>query len=192
MQFFKNFFSSGKKNYDQLPDETDNLQKQLPIDEQFVVNYKQAGGKFFYPEDMNELQLQLKALLKMLQAEKFIALDRGYYHFLKKLKLPVTSKNNKEEILIGGCEYLIAEEGAILVSSKNILHYRNSELPRKRVFIATTDQIVQDKREALEKINKKYKDYPSNIQSFSKFSKDRQNDDTSAFWADTSLFLIEK
>ena len=192
MQFFKNFFSSGKKNYDQLPDEADNLQKQLPVDEQFVVNYKQAGGRFFYPENMDELKLQLKALLKMLKEEKFIALDRGYYHFLKKLKLPVVSGINNKGILIGGCEYLIADEGAILVSSQNILNYRNNELPRKRVFIVTTDQIVKDKREALEKINKKYKDYPSNIQSFSKFSKDRQNDDTSAFWADTSLFLIEK
>ncbi len=191
MQFFKNLFSSNKKDYNKIQKEAEETRMNLPLDEMFVVNYKKAGGKFFYPENMEELQNQLKGLLKLLNEDRFVAIDRGYYHFLIKLKLPVTSKIENNGILIGGCEYLIAEEGAILVSSKNILNYRNNELPHKRIFITTTDQIVKDKREALEKINKKYEEYPSNIQSFSKFKK-KEAEEEGLFWMDASLFLIER
>jgi L-lactate utilization protein LutC len=191
MQFLKKFFSNKNKNYDKENElDTDEL-NQLPVDEIFVVNFKKNGGKFFYPENMEELTKELAAILNINNEEKYQFIERAYYHFLKKINIPSKEFKSKKGIIIGGCEYLIAEDGAIMTTSKQLKHYRNDELPQKRVIIATSNQIVRDKRQALEEINKKYEDYPTNIQTISTF-KETDDDLNGNSWVETYLFLIEK
>ncbi len=190
MQFLKKFFSNKNKNFDKEREEEQNF-AHLPLDEVFVINFKKNGGKFFYPADMEELASKLKALLEITGEKEYRFLERAYYHFLKKINIPVTDWKNDTGILIGGCEYLIADDGAIMTTSKQLKHYRNGNLPKKRVIIATSNQIVKDKRQALEEINKKYEDYPTNIQTSSHF-KETDDDLNGKHWIETYLFLIEK
>ncbi len=191
MQFLKKFFSNKNKDFEKEKTADELEMSKLPIDEVFVINFKKNGGKFFYPENMDELQNELAALLKLTQKNEYTFIERAYFHFLKKLNIPVKIFENEEGILIGGCEYLIAEDGAIMTTSKQVLHYRNAELPKKRVIIATSNQIVKDKRQALEEINKKYEIYPTNIQTSSNF-KENEDDLQGKHWVETYLFLIEK
>ncbi len=192
MQFLKKFFAKKNKHIDNDFSGEQNIDKsELETDELFVVNYKEKGGKFFYPESMEDLTEQLEIILKLTGQERYAVIERSYYHFLQKIKIPVTGDVKKSDILLGGCEYLMASEASILMTSKQLKNFRNSQLPKQRVIIATSDQIVFDKQKALQEINKKYDEYPSNIQSFSNFTK--SNDDLLGNqWYETYLFLIEK
>ncbi len=191
MQFLKKFFFNKNKNYEKDREMEEEKIQQLPLDEIFVINFKKNGGKFFYPEDMDELTRELKAILEISGENDYQILERAYLHFLNKIEVPVKEYIDNKGILIGGCEYLIADDGAIMTTSKQLKHYRNDKLPQKRVIIATSNQIVKDKRHALEEINKKYEEYPTNIQTISHFKED-ENDLNGNNWIETYLFLIEK
>ena len=191
MGFIKRFFSSKTDKYDHLDEDqepvvTDNMS----LDELFVYNYKQKGGAFFYPDDMEDFKDSLLQLLKYLGVEKYMVLERSYLQFLKKMQIPVTEQFDKNAVLLGGCEMLIANEGAIMTTATHTKEYRNQELPQRRVIVALSDQITPNKSQALTDINNKYKKPPANIQTMSIFAKPK-NDLSGNNWYETYLFLIE-
>jgi len=191
MDFIKKFFSSKDKAYDHKEEDLESLDtSSMSIDEKFVFNFIKQGGHFFYPDDMDDFKNELLKLLDYLKLNKYLVLERSYFHFLKKLEIPVTDQIDNAGALLGGCEYLIAEEGAVLTTEKNTKEYRNTELPKKRIIIALSTQIVSEKSEALVKINHKYQKPPANIQTMSIFAKPKYGL-SGLYWYDTYLFLIE-
>ncbi len=191
MDFFKKIFSPKSKTYDNLQEEQEEAKTaQMPDDERFVYKFIQNGGKFFYPEDMEQFRMELLKLLKHLQIDEYAVLERSYFHFLQKLKVPVKFGVKTDDVLLGGCESLIAHEGAIMTTDKHTGEYRNGELPQKRVIVALSDQIVSAKTQALSAINKKYDSPPANIQTMSIFAPDK-NTLTGGKWFEVYLFLIE-
>jgi len=193
MHFLKRFFSSKSKSYNVINEimEDDRKIKQMSLDEQFVHHFIKKGGKFFYPDDMDDFKLELLTLLQYLKIPHFTVLERSYYHFLQKLEVPVTLEEiNQNGALLGGCESLIAEEGAIMTTAIHTKEYRNDELPKKRVIIALSNQIIPNKRAALININKQYEKPPSNIQTMSIFAPPK-DDLSGGKWYETYLFLIE-
>jgi len=191
MDFFKKIFSSKTKSYDNLKEEQqEEKTKQMPDDERFVYNFIRNGGRFFYPEDMDSFKKELLKLLKHLKISHYSVLERSYFHFLNKLNVPVQSGFSNESVLLGGCESLIAEEGAIMTTEKHTSSYRNTDLPHRRVIIALSSQITPSKTQALSNINKKYDTPPANIQTMSIFAtpKDALQ---SGNWYEVYLFLIE-
>ncbi len=192
MQFIKKIFGKKKKGLETASKSTSSVDKsQLDVDELFVVNFKENGGKFFYPADIDELKTQLELLLKIEGEDKYAVVERSYLHFLKKLKISVTDDLSNSKILLLGCEYLLASEGAVLFTSQHLKNTAKQQSKYKRVILATSDQIVMDKQQAMQEINKKYDEYPSNIQSFSNFKISEENT-SDAPKTNTFLFLIEK
>jgi len=191
MDFFKKIFSSKSKSYDDLQDQDSlNEKEKMTEDERFVYHFVQKGGQFFYPDDMDDFKDELLKLLKFLKVDEFAVVEREYFHFLEKLGIPVKYSFQDEDVLLGGCESLIAEDGAIMTTSKNTSEYRNSELPKRRVIIALSKQITPTKSQALIDINKKYEKPPANIQTMSMFAPPK-NDLSGGRWYETYLFLIE-
>jgi hypothetical protein len=190
MEFFKKFFSSKNKSFDKEQENEQEETLNMPNDELFVYHYKQNGGKFFYPADMDDFKNELINLLKYLKKDKYTVIERSYLHFLEKMNIPVSTELNENDVLLGGCEHLIADQGAIMTTSKQTQNLRNSELPHIRVFIALSNQIVTSKADALHNINKKYEVHPSNIQTASRFKEPKKNSVDNK-WYDTYLFLIE-
>ena len=191
MDFIKRFFSSKSKSYEHLNDESDDEQTgSMEIDELFVYHFKQNGGAFFYPDDMDDFKTGLLKLLKYLDIESFTVLERSYFHFLNKLNIPVTDQFDKTGVLLGGCEALIADEGSIMTTATHTKEYRNVDLPQRRVIVALTNQITSSKTQALIDINNKYEKPPANIQTMSIFAQPK-NDLSGNKWYETYLFLIE-
>jgi len=190
MEFFKKIFSSKSKSYEKAQESEQDELQQMPKDELFVYHYKKNGGKFFYPNDMDDFNQELLKLLKYLKVEEYTVIERSYFHFLQKMNVPVTSEIKDDAVLLGGCENLIADQGAIMTTSKQTQNFRNSELPKTRIFIGLSNQIVTSKADALHTINKKYDVYPSNIQTISKFKEPNKNSVDNK-WYDSYLFLIE-
>jgi len=191
MDFIKRFFSSKPKAYDNIKQEGSPFDiEHKTIDERFVYQFIQKGGHFFYPDDMDDFKSELLKLLKFLKADKYLVLERAYWHFMNKLEIPVTSDFNESNVMLGGCEYLIADDGAIMTTAAHTKTYRNTELPQTRVIIALSNQITTSKTQALVEINNKYDKPPANIQTISIFAKPK-DDLLGGRWYDTYLFLIE-
>ncbi len=191
MDFLKKIFSSKSKDYKHLQEQAeDNKTASMEDDERFVYHFIQKGGKFFYPDDMDDFKRELINLLKYLKADSYAVIERSYFHFLEKLGVPVKYSFTETDVLLGGCESLIADEGAIMTTATHTKEYRNIELPHKRVIVGLSNQIVSNKSQALIAINKRYETPPANIQTMSVFSKP-QNDLSGGKWYETYLFLIE-
>jgi len=191
MDFLKKIFSSKSKDYKHLQEQTEeNKVAAMEDDERFVYLFIQKGGKFFYPDDMDDFKVELLKILKYLKMDSYAVIERSYFHLLKKLKVPVKFSFEAGDVLLGGCESLIADEGAIMTTSKHTGEYRNVELPQKRVIIGLSKQIVPNKSQALIAINKRYDTPPANIQTMSVFNKP-ENDLSGGKWYETYLFLIE-
>ncbi|MFP9099213.1 lactate utilization protein B/C [Flavobacterium sp. RHBU_24] len=180
MSLFKKIFgtgetTSGEENADKsafLPTE------QLPVDEMFTMNFRKNGGKFLYCDsiaDVNEQFLNVLVENDWFECE-VLCFEPRLYHLLDDNKLTYQNTSSPRFIL-ATCESLVADEGSILFSSKQIKQNKPNELPDNMVIFATTSQILENKSECLRHIKRKYdKDYPTNITAIKYFEKAKDED----------------
>jgi L-lactate utilization protein LutC len=100
-------------------------------------------------------------------------------------------KPTNPTFLLASCENLIADEGSILFSSKQIKQRKPNELPANIIIVATTSQIIGTKSDGLSVIKKKYvKDYPTNITTIKYFEKAAEEDFTQYGSSAKNLYLL--
>lgn len=195
MSLFRKFFGSnnpdaegGKnKEFSELSPDSD-----TPLDERFVYNFKKNGGKFLYCENEIELKDQFENILEENDWFEGDALcyEAELLGLLEENKI-THQKTLNPSFLLANCENLIAEEGSILFSSKQIKQNKPNELPANIVIIATTSQIIGTKSDGLSVIKKKYiKDYPTNITTIKYFEKVEEEDFTQYGSSAKNLYLL--
>jgi hypothetical protein len=195
MSFFKKLFGSSHDASDEenqseysnsLSDST------LSIDEQFIFNFKKNGGKFLYCENTQEVTEQFENILEENDwfESEVSCFEPALFHLLEENKLIYQSPTNPK-FLLASCENLIAEEGSILFSSKQIKQNKPNELPVNIVIIATTSQILTAKSDGLSAIKRKYeRDYPTNITTIKYFEKAKEEDFTQYGSVAKNLYLL--
>lgn len=147
-------------------------EKKLPVDEEFMINFKANGGKFLYCESEDEVQETfINILLENDWFEKeAITFEKELIPILQENKIGYRKTSNPS-FFISNCESLIADEGSILFSSKQLTHFKFTELPSNIVVMAKTSQITRTKSDGLREIKNKYlSDIPSNITAIKCFS----------------------
>lgn len=181
MSLFKKIFGSANdvSNDEKNADASPFLPEQeVPVDEQFTLNFKKNGGKFLYCENLTEVHDQFLNVLEENDwfERDVLCLEPRLYSLLDENKLNYT--NPKDPIFIlASCENLIADEGSILFTSNQIKQKKPNELPANIVIFATTSQILGSKSDGLREIKKKYdKDYPTNITTIKYFEKAKEED----------------
>jgi L-lactate utilization protein LutC len=116
--------------------------------------------------------------------------DSNLFGLLDENKLSYNKPANPK-FLLSSCENLIAEEGSILFSSKQIKQHKPNELPTNIVILATTSQILAMKSDGLSAIKKKYeRDYPTNITAIKYFEKAKEEDFTQYGSSPKNLYLL--
>ncbi len=180
MSLFKKIFGAGdvsgeEKNTDNNPFLPNS---ELPIDEQFTANFRKNGGKFIYCDSVTEVHEQFLNVLEendWFECEA-ICFEPKLYNLLDENRLTYDKPVNPKFIL-ATCESLVADEGSILFSSKQIKQNKPNELPDNMVIYATTSQMLANKTDCLRQIKKKYdKDYPTNITALKYFEKAKEED----------------
>ncbi|AYN03489.1 MULTISPECIES: lactate utilization protein B/C [unclassified Flavobacterium] len=195
MSFFKKLFGSSHDQSDEEnQSEYSNSQadNSLSIDEQFIFNFKKNGGKFLYCENIQEVTEQFENILEENDwfESEVSCFEPALFHLLEENKLIYQSPANPK-FLLASCENLIAEEGAILFSSKQIKQNKPNELPVNIVIIATTSQILTAKSDGLSAIKRKYeRDYPTNITTIKYFEKAKEEDFTQYGSVAKNLYLL--
>lgn len=195
MSFFKKIFGSSNAASD---DENESeyagsiSDSHLSIDERFIFNFKKNGGKFLYCENKQEVAEQFENILEENDwfESEVLCYEPGLLHLLDENKLVYTAPL-KPKFLLATCENLIADEGSILFSSKQIKQNKPNELPANIVIIATTSQILSVKSDGLSAIKRKYeRDYPTNITTIKYFEKAKEEDFTQYGSVAKNLYLL--
>lgn len=165
----------------------------LPIDEQFTINFKANGGKFLYCENMQEVNNSLKNILKEnnWENDKVLIFDERLGDMFKDFKLDTTKKVSECTYFLSTCEYLISDDGSLLISSNQIAEKKLKELPANFIIYATTSQFVQNIGEGLRGIKGKNKDkIPTNITTIKHFKTIEDKDFLTYGSSSKNLYLL--
>ncbi|WP_370476897.1 LUD domain-containing protein [Tamlana flava] len=165
----------------------------LPIDERFTINFKANGGKFLYCEDLNEIYRNLENIISEnnWKEKKALVIDENLEDKFKKTSLNPTTKINESTFFLTTCENLIANDGSLLISSKQIFEKKLPELPLNFIVFATTSQIVENIGEGLRGIKSKNRQkIPTNITTIKHFKSNDEKDFLSYGSSAKNLYLL--
>jgi hypothetical protein len=165
----------------------------LPIDEQFTINFKANGGKFLYCENMQEVNNSLNNILKEnnWHNEKVLIYDERLDNMFKDFGFQSTKKPSESTYFFSTCEYLISDDGSLLISSNQIAEKKLKELPTNFIIYATTSQFVQNIGEGLRGIKGKNKNkIPTNITTIKHFKTIEDKDFLTYGSSSKNLYLL--
>ena len=164
----------------------------LPIDERFTINFKSNGGKFLYCENMSEVFYSLdQILLENDWYDKHVyILDERLQEKFSEFELQTSKKANEATYFLTTCEYLIADDGSLLISSNQIAEKKLSEIPDNFVIFATTSQLVESIGEGLRGIKNKLDKIPTNITTIKHFKTAEDKDFLTYGSSSKNLYLL--
>ena len=176
MSLFRKFF--GKKS-DQDEENIPNHERgkympevKLPADERFTINFKANGGKFLYCENMEEVKDSFNSILdeNKWHNDKVFLIDQRLSELFKDFNLNSSKRTSESSYFLSTCEYLISDDGSLLISSNQIAEKKLKELPDHFIIYATTSQFVESIGEGLKGIKEKSKaTIPTNITTIKHF-----------------------
>lgn len=165
----------------------------LPVDEQFTINFKANGGKFLYCENMKEVHESLNSILKEnnWQDDKVLLFDERLSELFTDFEFNKTMRISESTYFFSTCEYLISDDGSLLISSNQIAEKRLKELPDNFIIYATTSQFVQNIGEGLRGIKGKNRDsIPTNITTIKHFKTVEDKDFLTYGSSSKNLYLL--
>ncbi|WP_298903582.1 LUD domain-containing protein [uncultured Psychroserpens sp.] len=165
----------------------------LPVDEQFTINFKANGGKFLYCENMQEVQDSLNSILieNSWEDDKVLLFDERLNDLFKDFDFNMTKRISESTFFFSTCEYLISDDGSLLISSNQIAEKKLKELPDNFVIYATTSQFVQNIGEGLRGIKGKNREkIPTNITTIKHFKTVEDKDFLTYGSSSKNLYLL--
>lgn len=196
MNFFNNLFkgnsSRNKSKEDQEREQSKFMPKvKVAIEERFIINFIDNGGKFLYSENYNELNENLSLILKennWVKEDLLITNNKIKSNY----KLPNSIKVNQEnsKCFVTDCENLIAGDGSILISSNQIEEKNLSDFPSNLIILSETTKFKNSIGEGLAEIKSKSKKIPSNITTIKNFQISQEKDFLSYGTSAKNLYLI--
>jgi len=196
MSLFRKIFGSSKDSRNEIKDDERGKympEIKLPIDERFTINFKANGGKFLYCEDIDEVNQNLNSIIQEndWKDKKVLLFDERLANKFKSFDFE-TSKNISDcTFFFTTCEFLISNDGSLLISSNQIAEKRLKELPPNFIIFATTSQFVETISEGLRGIKEKNRNkIPTNITTIKHFKACDDKDFLSYVSSSKNLYLL--
>ncbi len=173
MNFFKKLFN--------IPSQEESAIKkqevELSLDDLFVHNFLEKGGKFLYCIKKEEVVLNLKNILEENNWKELSLLDSRLSSFINKKDISILEKLNPETPVFTNCEHLIADKGDILFSSNQLKSRKLTEFSENFIVYATTSQLVKDTGQGLTGIKANCKkSLPTNISAIKNYNINKSDD----------------
>lgn len=157
MNLFDKIF--GKKQPEAILDDLPKVE--LPLDVQFVENFKQKGGKFLYTDQIDEISQFLIQIFTENSWSSVQCIHPLLQNIIEKIPIAIQPK---APVFFSHCEHLIVEDGSILFSSNQLKEEKLPTYPLHFIVLAYTSQLIQNKDKALSAIKFRYdKNIPTNI-----------------------------
>ena len=196
MSLFRKIFGSSKDSRNEIKDDERGKympEIKLPIDERFTINFKANGGKFLYCEDIDEVNQNLNSIIQEndWKDKKALLFDERLANKFKSFDFE-TSKNISDcTFFFTTCEFLISNDGSLLISYNQIADKRLKELPPNFIIFATTSQFVKTISEGLRGIKEKNRNkIPTNITTIKHFKACDDKDFLSYVSSSKNLYLL--
>ena len=196
MSFFNNLFK-GNPNKNKSKEELEREQSKfmpktkVAIEERFIVNFIENGGKFLYSENYNELNENLGLILKENNWTKDdVLITKNKIKSNYKLPNSIKINQTKSKCFITNCENLIADDGSILISSNQIEEKNLSDFPENLIVLSDTTKFKNNIGEGLTEIKSKSKKIPTNITTIKNFHISKEKDFLSYGTNAKNLYLI--
>ena len=165
----------------------------LPVDERFTINFKANGGKFLYCENIEDVYNSLENIISEnnWDGKNVFLLDDILGKLFEGFDLKATKKTSESTYFFTTCEYLISDDGSLLISSNQIAEKKLKELPDNFVIYATTSQLVESIGEGLKGIKNKNKSkIPTNITTIKHFKTNQDKDFLTYGSSAKNLYLL--
>ena len=173
MSFFKKLFNIPKKEDESIL----NQEVILCLDDLFVNNFVEKGGKFLYSSDKIEITDNLSKILKENNWKQLTLLDAKLSAYFNKEELEISEIFKPDTPVLLSCEHLIADNGDVLFSSNQLKSAKLSEMPQNFIVYATTSQIVNNMGQGLTGIKTNYKgNLPTNISAIKNYNINKSDD----------------
>jgi hypothetical protein len=196
LKFFNNLFKGNPRTNKSKEGQEREQSKFMPkvkvaIEERFIVNFIDNGGKFLYSENYNELNENLSLILKennWIKEDLLIINNKIKSNY----KLPNSIKVNQEnpKCFVTDCENLIANDGSVLISSNQIEEKNLSGFPNNLIILSDTKKFKNNIGEGLAEIKSKSKKIPSNITTIKNFHSSQEKGFLSYGTNAKNLYLI--
>lgn len=143
------------------------FESETPIDVLFTKNFVAGGGLFFYCENEQETLANLKEIIVNEQVGEAICFDSKLKSLLNRLNIKNSEGNNGSgDFAFIECEYLVAFDGSVMLSSHQTRGRKQDNLPSNIIVLAQTNQLVSNLNEAMQRLNsKKGGNFPNQITS---------------------------
>jgi len=165
----------------------------LSLDDSFVHNFINKGGKFLYCTNMDEVKLHLKNILKENNWGEALCTDLDLLKVIKKAKIKSISTFKKNIPFFTTCEHLIANEGNVLFTSNQLGSNKLPSFTQDFIVYATTSQIVKNTGEGLTSIKTRFSgNLPTNISAVKNYTL-KNNEDNFMDYGNTNsknLYLL--
>lgn len=125
----------------------------------FAQEFIRLGGRFIYCENEKEISDNLAVMIMENKWKELCCLDPAIQRFLATESIPFSDESeNLENCPVGitKCECLIARTGSIVVSSRHASGRKLNILPEVHIVLATISQVVNNLKEALELLKRRY------------------------------------
>ena len=169
MSFFDKIF---KKKVETSAEENESIdgENDVSIDQKFVKKFIQKGGKFLYCANFNETESNLEHILHENDWGEVVCFEDKMISILAKIRVDTTGKIKSNLPFFTSCESLIANDGSIMFSSKQLHDKKLHEFSNNFIVFAKTSQLVKDTREGISGIrNRSEKNEATIISSIKDF-----------------------
>ena len=162
------------------------------VDVIFAKTLIKNNGIFFYCDKQSDLIQTLQALNKKLNIESIYCIEPILQELLNKSSIQFNQNEySSSNAILTSCEYLIAQHGKVMLSSKQLKSNNIKNLPQEHIIIAYTSQIVKSLNEAMSGLNKRYIDNPPSTITTIKSQHINQNENLEGNIKNLSVVLIE-
>ncbi|MDB4297165.1 lactate utilization protein [Flavobacteriaceae bacterium] len=164
----------------------------LSLDDLFVHNFINKGGKFLYCENANEAAEILVNILHENDWNQVSCLHPTLKNLCNITQTTISTSNTNAPFFTN-CEHLVADTGNIMLSSNQIVEMRLGELNDNFIVLAQTSQIVKNMGEGLTGIKSNCKGIlPSNICDIRNYNANNDEDNFMSYGNSNTknLYLI--
>lgn len=173
MSFFKKLFNLASSKDEEIKEQEVNLS----LDDAFVHNFIQKGGKFLYCISTNELKSNLNNILVENNWNKITCLSDDIGDLVDHANIELSSEFNNATPFFTNCEHLISDCGDILFSSNQLGSKKLASLTEDFIVYARTSQIVKNTGQGLTGIKANFKEnIPTNISAVKNYQINPEDD----------------
>ncbi len=175
MNFFKKLFKSHIES--SRNKEINKQEVNLSLDDSFVHNFINKGGKFLYCTSIKEVKNNLKHILQENNWKKITCSDYDLVKLTDKIDVNLQEHFSESIPFFTSCEHLISNKGELLFSSNQLGSNKLSSLPKHFIVYATTSQLVKNMGEGLTGIKTHFSgNIPTNISSITNYKIEADED----------------